>query len=583
MARKKRRNNKQNNGQAPSNTTAQPKLHENMDEVDLHRQQGTIDDSPKIKSAKFVPLSLVMNNTTASVGIDPPDDDDDNVDSYRRPTEDFSDVETNDIAKHLQNNHHEEEMFRRDQNDHSFTQFHIPPPQPQQQQQHQYNSEDSHESDSNSNEYSSSEEESDEETATLFTSQFQYATDKPTNFHREGEDFGIDYLASRAERRAMKRRQQQQQQRFEIESRHGQNSAWRWCWEEEEFDDVDFMEYQESFRKRALVMNTVIFFLSFIFGMVIMEHQFHFIRGKSSRMQHNAALASHDHGNASSRWGHRFDDDAVNGDDAVFDVKMGSPKYHSHNHHNHEEMTEEEIKEDIEKWEDYEMDVANLLANSGSDWDIHSKSGGAVDDEDSEEVNDLITDHWIQYYDESSLQFYYFHKETNTTTWTKPEIVEGTVLMGLTRLGSEYVLEEFKADTDEVLDDVSGEAATTENSTLDADAVVENEIEADDISSTPTLEIPSNFDPQVVLDQYKSTMWRWNHPYRTPERTEVWGGIDTPVFWHIPHSAATTVEEIFEHCYHMVIAGTTGSNNDGKIMKKRNVTDVSYFGKYEIY
>lgn len=565
---------KRRNGAASTAAVVQPKLHENMDEVDLHGESyGEENNSPKVKSAKFVPLSLVMNTPNKA---DPPDDDldsdhefsdddeDDDAENYRRPREDFSDVETNNM-KHAQHKKYDKDIIgrrRHPHNDHSFTQFHIPPEQHDHQQQYQNDSEDS--DDESDSEYSSSD---DEENATFFptSDNFNYATDKPEFMHKEGEHFGVDYLKTRAERKARERLQ-----RFEIESwQYQRRSDWKWCcWQDDpaEFDDVDFLDYQETRKKRVLLANMAVFLLSFILGAAIMEHQMHFLSGKSNKSssRHHTGSSLHQYGNASSRWGHRFDDDRIDGDDTVFGANVGSPKYHSHNHNNHEELTEEEIKEDIAQWEDYEMDVANVLANSGTEWDIHSKTGVIDDGDDSNNIDEAITDHWVQYFDQSAQKYYYFHKETNTTTWTKPDIVDGVVLLGLTRSGSEYVLEEFK-------DDGNAEEQVPDN---DGDDASEEEIEDEEMTSTSSVEIPSNFNPQEVLDQYKDTMWRWNHPYRIPERTEVWGGIDTPVFWHIPNSGVTTVEEIFEHCYHMVIAGTTGSNNDGKIVLKRNITEV---------
>ncbi len=545
------------------------KLHENMDEVFLHSQGKTEDNSPKIHSAKFVPLSLVMNKRGAE---DPPDDsdsgsssqeysdDDDDADNYHRPREDFSDVETNNIS-HANNKYADDTTGRRHRNDHSFTQFHIPPQQLNDQDQYQNPSEDSGDDESDSDYHSSD----DEENATFFptSDNFNYATDKPERMHREGDQFGVDYLKGRAERKARERRKQ-----FEIESwQYERQSDWKCCWEDDpdEFDEVDFLDYQESRKRRVLLANTAIFLTSFILGVAIMDHQTHFLFGKSKSASKNSVSSLHQYGNSSSRWGHRFDDDAIDGDDSLFNVKVGSPKYHSHNHNTHEELTEEEIKEDIAKWEDYEMDVANVLANSGAEWDIHSKTGVISDGDDSVDADEESIDHWVQYFDQTAQQYYYFHKETNTTTWTKPDIVQGVVLLGLTRSGSEYVLEEFKGEEETVSNDAEDDAS--EEAPVD-------EFESDEMTTTPAIEIPSNFDPQPILNQYKNTMWRWNHPYRIPERTEIWGGIDTPVFWHIPSSGATTVEEIFEHCYHMVIAGTTGSNNDGKIVLQRNITEV---------
>ena len=56
---------------------------------------------------------------------------------------------------------------------------------------------------------------------------------------------------------------------------------------------------------------------------------------------------------------------------------------------------------------------------------------------------------------------------------------------------------------------------------------------------------------------------------------QVWGGIDTPVFWRIPLSGATTLEEIFTHCYKMIVAGTTGTTLDGQLVRSKNISDVS--------
>lgn len=48
------------------------------------------------------------------------------------------------------------------------------------------------------------------------------------------------------------------------------------------------------------------------------------------------------------------------------------------------------------------------------------------------------------------------------------------------------------------------------------------------------------------------------------------------MFWRVPLSGATTVEEIFTHCYDMIVAGTTGKTKDGKAVLKRNVTEASF-------
>lgn len=561
--RSKRLNGEQGQATSTKSTVAQPKLHENMDEAFLLDEGRMVGSSQKIVSAKFIPLSLVMNKG----GIDPPDDDSDSDSSSdienedvisarddirqknRQTREDFSDVETNinhvAIGNSERHHIHKSNLQRYGQqqqkyNDYSFTQFHIKSKQHLTQQYKNSTEPESSDSDLSSD---------DVENETFFkpSNNFNYATDKPTLLHKEGENFGVDYLKTR-----LARKEKERQLRFEIESlKQRHTKTWMWCWEDyelDEFDDADFLDYQESMKRRVLLTNIVIFLLSFAVGMAILEHQMHFIFAKTSpTSKHNTSSSLHGGTNASSRWGHRFDDDAFDGNTAVF-ANLEN------------ELTQEEEKEELEKWEEYEMDAANVLANSAVDWDIHSQNGGLVDEDDSVAKEDKI-DHWVQYFDQSSQQYYYFHKETNTTTWTKPDVVKGVVLLGVTRTGAEYVVEEFKDRTDfpvEIADYKSNKV----------------EEESNKMSST-SIAVPSNFEPQEILDHYKDTYWRWNHPYRIPERTEVWGGIDTPVFWLIPNSADTTVEEIFEHCYHMVLAGTTGANNDGKLVLKRNITDVS--------
>ena len=58
-----------------------------------------------------------------------------------------------------------------------------------------------------------------------------------------------------------------------------------------------------------------------------------------------------------------------------------------------------------------------------------------------------------------------------------------------------------------------------------------------------------------------------------PQDTNSGTGNDTPVYFRIPLSGATTVEEIFTHCYGMIVAGTTGANKDGQIVLSRNITE----------
>ena len=114
----KRRRGKRRQRQQATNSTAaateavaaaavQPNLHENMDEVYLHDQdKEVVFADTKIKSAKFTPLSLVMNNG----GPDPPEENNSDSDeageddeNYREdPREDFSDMETSKVNNNQQ-------------------------------------------------------------------------------------------------------------------------------------------------------------------------------------------------------------------------------------------------------------------------------------------------------------------------------------------------------------------------------------------------------------------------------------------------------------------------------------------------
>jgi len=220
------------------------------------------------------------------------------------------------------------------------------------------------------------------------------------------------------------------------------------------------------------------------------------------------------------------------------------------------------------------MEVANVLADSSPGWDINSKTGGETNSDIAEQYNydgfaehyTQFTDHYVQYYDKSSSGYYYYHRETNTTQWEKPEINRGIVLLGIAYgTGRDYIIEEG-----EIIENSNNSS----NGTVD-----EKDDDSDDTLSMieeHNLKIDagtSDFDAQEVLDHYKDSYWRWNHPYRAPERTDVWGGIDTPILWRIPLSGATTAEEIFTHCYKMIVAGTTGASHDGQSVLSRNISE----------
>jgi hypothetical protein len=221
-----------------------------------------------------------------------------------------------------------------------------------------------------------------------------------------------------------------------------------------------------------------------------------------------------------SRWGHRFDDDhnilsGGDGDDVVNNIEDGTikaPKYHSHNHHHNKVLTPEEVKKDLEEWEEFDMEVASLLADSRPDWDVNSNPN--LNDGTGETVEDGYTDHWVQYFDSSSQQYYYFHRETNATKWEKPNVVMGVVILGYTYgTGAEYVVEEMKLPEAEVVEETT---EIEEDDLFDVDDDFSVEVDADEMSKAV-----ANFKGQDILDWYSETYWRWNHPYRTAERTEV--------------------------------------------------------------
>lgn len=87
--------------------------------------------------------------------------------------------------------------------------------------------------------------------------------------------------------------------------------------------------------------------------------------------------------------------------------------------------------------------------------------------------------------------------------------------------GREYVIEEGDAVND---DDESAEE-------------LDDEEEDDEIDSLGALldfddDEETDFDAQEVLDRYHESYWRWNHPYRIPERTDVSyrASHDTPIW-----------------------------------------------------
>ena len=108
----------------------------------------------------------------------------------------------------------------------------------------------------------------------------------------------------------------------------------------------------------------------------------------------------------------------------------------------------------------------------------------------------------MQYYDKSSENYYYYHRETNATQWEKPVLNEGVVLLGIAYgTGRDYIIEE--GGTIERSDGKNTDVASD-----------------DEIFFSTQPEDDPNFDDKEVLDRFDS-YWRWNHPYRIPERTDV--------------------------------------------------------------
>eukprot|EP00584_Thalassiosira_punctigera_P027038 CAMPEP_0172577640 /NCGR_PEP_ID=MMETSP1067-20121228/138333_1 /TAXON_ID=265564 ORGANISM="Thalassiosira punctigera, Strain Tpunct2005C2" /NCGR_SAMPLE_ID=MMETSP1067 /ASSEMBLY_ACC=CAM_ASM_000444 /LENGTH=957 /DNA_ID=CAMNT_0013370329 /DNA_START=1 /DNA_END=2874 /DNA_ORIENTATION=+ len=492
----------------------------------------------------------------------------------------------------------QQQRSQEDRNDHSFTQFNIQPlPQPLERDVKRDDDDDEYSADSESDEEN-------EEIPLFFPpSEFNSATDKFSDQHIKGAECGVDYIEPRARRKEEERQKKKEKQQFEIEQRRKrrrreEKSGWlSWWWwifdyddDDDAWDDVDFDNYHNStFRfQRGRARFVLVFSLTFLAAIAFLERDNLLGRSKGRRRSNrvhgrNSNQTSAHHGSIpSSRWGNRFDDAAATaGDDMVIlapsavdndgrdgEVKR-APRYH-HRGHNRTRLpsTPEQKNMELEKWEDYEMEVASVLAGSGTGRDIHSKNGELpVEDGDNStdgsDEDDRYTDHWVRYHDKSSGNYYYFHRETNMTQWEAPLMNEGVVLLGVVYgTGSEYVIEEGGSAVVESNNENNAQSSDGESSGMEE----ENPVEEEDPASE------ADFDAQQVLAQYKDSYWRWNHPYRIPERKEVWGGIDAPVFWRIPLSGATTLEEIVTHCYNMTVAGTTGSTKDGKAVLSRNIS-----------
>eukprot|EP00581_Thalassiosira_minuscula_P001909 CAMPEP_0183748716 /NCGR_PEP_ID=MMETSP0737-20130205/67914_1 /TAXON_ID=385413 /ORGANISM="Thalassiosira miniscula, Strain CCMP1093" /LENGTH=1088 /DNA_ID=CAMNT_0025984455 /DNA_START=208 /DNA_END=3474 /DNA_ORIENTATION=- len=441
------------------------------------------------------------------------------------------------------------------------------------------------------------EEEDEEAPLVLFgTNDFNTATDTPSNIHRKGDAYGVDYILERAKR--IERERQARAAVFENErrDRHREEQDSKWWWQreedeyyygkdEDEFDDIDFDDYRRNHHRSCCLRGkfgrltnvTLAFAAAFIVVLLFFEKdnlskKLH----KSKSSMYDGASSANNMGMVpSSRWGNRFDDDDRVGDGGDDTVIMADgrtdesvPRYHKHSHNRSQPLTPEQKAMELEKWEDYELEVANVLADGRSDWDIHEKGGGYRDftedrsigdnNETTATMEDSYAEHWIQYFDKSSEKYYYYHRETNASQWEKPALGQGVVLLGISySTGREYVIEEGKAPV------VASAVAAPAGEAGGDEMFMEEEEEDDD----------PNFDKEGILQQYQRSYWRWNHPYRIEERTEAGGGVDAPVFWRVPLSGATTIEEAMVKCFHLIVAGTTGTTQDGAKVLQKNVTD----------
>ena len=266
----------------------------------------------------------------------------------------------------------------------------------------------------------------DDEEAPLFfpsSSNFNSATTRETGEKIKGVAFGLDYQKLRKERR---------------EKAAGKNAL-------ESFDIEISREPYTVIRSSHCTYNVMmgIFVLSCTIAIGLLHR----------RQQLKAASISHQrtrfhHGSMpSSRWGNRFDDD----DDSLDHTKdhfspayesgykgtASIPKYHSHGHSKpnkprKKKLTPQDMELDMEEWEEYEMEVSNLLASSKPDWDIHQNTRtsdkGIHENQNDVADEDRYDHHWIQYFDQESKEPYYYNIETNITQWDRPQVTNGMLI-----------------------------------------------------------------------------------------------------------------------------------------------------------
>ena len=444
----------------------------------------------------------------------------------------------------------EHEQYNSNHNgDHSFTQFNIQPQFQQQQQQKppkpkrkDQPKEPTTKRKSPKRNYSlsdmSDEEQEQDEEAPLFFSpsnNFDSATDNYTDKHAKGVGWGVDYLSERAHRKEKERKKHN----FEMDEQRRKREKELWWWQGNDDDDdeydndndhdndptsrswdeIDFDDYHSpSFssvckcrmgrRRQRCVRNVVILFVGFIaiaLAVAVAKDKALEAEEEVNRLALLQSGKNNTYGKPSSRWGHRFDDGT----------------------NQNKTLTPEQKEAELEKWEDFEMEAANVLADSSPGWDINSKTGGKVSEqEDNETLVDGYTDHWIQYYDKSSEAYYYYNRETNSTQWEKPEMNAGAVLLGVAyETGIEYVIEDGG-----IVEEIEGGGIGGGDIRSSVPLTTSEHPDHHEESTSPEInteaehaveamlasEMDEFTNAEEVLNHYKESYWRWNHPYRIP-------------------------------------------------------------------
>ena len=256
----------------------------------------------------------------------------------------------------------------------------------------------------------------DDEEAPLFfpsSSNFNSATTRDTGENIKGVAFGLDYQKLRKERRG---------------KATGKKAL-------DPFDIKISREPYAFIRSSCCTYNVMmgIFVLSSTIAIALLHR----------RQQLKAASIDQErtrfrHGSMpSSRWGNRFDDD----DDSLGHAKdefkpayesgykgtASIPKYHSHGHNKNKprkkKLTPQDMELDMEEWEEYEMEVSNLLSSNtrAREYTVDENQYDVIDE-------DKYDQHWIQYFDQESNEPYYYNVETNITQWDRPQVKKGVLI-----------------------------------------------------------------------------------------------------------------------------------------------------------